>query len=46
VEAIFPEDALPEKWEAFVAINYGFAQGLPAVDVMVQAYASEHGVSN
>jgi len=24
VEAIFPEDALPDKWEAFVKINYAF----------------------
>ena len=24
VEAIFPEDALPEKWEPFVKINYAF----------------------
>ena len=24
VEAIFPEDALPDKWNAFVEINYAF----------------------
>ena len=24
VEAIFPEDALPEKWEPFVKINYAY----------------------
>jgi NAD-dependent dihydropyrimidine dehydrogenase PreA subunit len=23
-EAIFPEDALPEKWEPFVKINYAY----------------------
>ena len=26
VEAIFPEDALPEKWEPFVPINYAFSR--------------------
>ena len=24
VEAIFPEDALPEKWQPFVKINYAY----------------------
>jgi len=46
VEAIFPEDALPDKWEPFVAINYAFSGGLAAVDGLVDAYASEHGVAN
>ena len=27
VEAIFPEDALPDKWEPFVKINYAYNQG-------------------
>ena len=27
VEAIFPEDALPDKWEAFIRINYAYGQG-------------------
>ncbi len=27
VEAIFPEDALPEKWEPFVRINYAYPEG-------------------
>ena len=27
VEAIFPEDALPEKWQAFVRINYAYGEG-------------------
>ena len=26
VEAIFPEDALPQKWEPFVKINYAFGE--------------------
>ncbi len=34
VEAIFPEDALPEKWEPFVKINYAF----PDADVDQQAH--------
>ena len=29
VEAIFPEDALPDKWEPFVKINYAFPDGAP-----------------
>src|SRR3954467_8645830 len=31
VEAIFPEDALPEKWEPFVKINAVFNDGIAAV---------------
>ena len=27
VEAIFPEDALPDKWEPFVKINYAYSGG-------------------
>jgi ferredoxin len=46
VEAIFPEDALPDKWDAFVKINYAFPQGAGAIDPLVQAYAEEHNVQN
>ena len=46
VEAIFPEDALPEKWEPFVKINYAFNESLAAVDPLVDAYATEHNVQN
>ena len=46
VEAIFPEDALPEKWSPFVKINYAFNEGLAAVDPLVDAYATEHNVQN
>ena len=46
VEAIFPEDALPEKCEPFVAVNYAFPQGFEAVDALVDAYAVEHNVQN
>ena len=32
VEAIFPEDALPEKWEPFVKINYAYGDGADVVN--------------
>ena len=32
VEAIFPEDALPEKWEPFVKINYAYSDGMEVVN--------------
>ena len=38
VEAIYPEDALPEKWAPFTAINAAFAQGLSAVDEQVERW--------
>jgi NAD-dependent dihydropyrimidine dehydrogenase PreA subunit len=46
VEAIFPEDALPEKWNAFVPINYAFPEGAEAVNRLTTAYATEHNVQN
>ena len=44
VEAIFPEDALPEKWEPFVKINAAMNDGLDAVAGLVEEYAVEHGL--
>ena len=45
VEAIFPEDALPDKWNAFVEINYAFPD--PAkINALTDAYATEHDVQN
>ena len=45
VEAIFPEDALPDKWNAFVEINYAFPD--PAkINSLVDTYAAEHNVQN
>jgi ferredoxin len=35
VEAIFPEDALPEKWSPFVRINHAYGEGLARVDELV-----------
>jgi ferredoxin len=46
VEAIFPEDALPEKWEPFVRINTAYNEGMSVVDQLVDAYATEHNVQN
>ena len=45
VEAILPEDAIPEDWEPFVKINYAFNSGLAAVNELVQAYADEKGIT-
>jgi ferredoxin len=44
VEAILPEDAIPDDWEPFVKINYAFNQGKPAVNELVEAYAAEKGI--
>jgi ferredoxin len=46
VEAIFPEDALPDKWEPFARIDAAFNQGLDVVNRMVEEYATEHNVQN
>ncbi len=46
VEAIMPEDAVPEKWETFVRINAAFSDGIPAVDSLVEAYATQNNVQN
>ena len=46
VEAIFPEDALPDKWEPFVRINYAYGEGMDVVNRLVEEYATEHNVQN
>jgi NAD-dependent dihydropyrimidine dehydrogenase PreA subunit len=46
VEAIFPEDALPEKWNDFVKINYAYGEGADVVNSLVDQYATEHSVQN
>ena len=40
VEAIFPEDALPEKWEPFVKINYAYGDGADVINKLVDEYAT------
>ncbi len=46
VEAIFPEDALPDKWEPFVKINYAYGEGFDVVNELTEQYATEHNVQN
>jgi NAD-dependent dihydropyrimidine dehydrogenase PreA subunit len=46
VEAIFPEDALPDKWGPFVKINYAFPDGADVINRLVDEYATEHNVQN
>ena len=46
VEAIFPEDALPDKWEPFVKINYAYGEGMDVVNKLTDEYATEHNVQN
>ncbi len=46
VEAIFPEDALPQKWEPFVKINYAYDQGADVINNLTDEYATEHNVQN
>ncbi|MFL5921638.1 MAG: ferredoxin family protein [Gaiellaceae bacterium] len=46
VEAIFPEDALPAKWEPFVKINYAYGDGADVINKLTDEYATEHNVQN
>ena len=45
VEAIFPEDALPHKWEVFVSINYAHPDG-QTINSLVDQHATTHNVQN
>ena len=36
VEAIFPEDAVPDKWEPFIKINYAFRDSMAKVSELVE----------
>ena len=45
VEAIFPEDALPDKWNEFVPINYAFPDP-EKINAMVDEYATKYNVQN
>jgi hypothetical protein len=42
---IDPEDALPDKWEPFVKINYAFPDA-GVINTLVDEYATEHAVQN
>jgi NAD-dependent dihydropyrimidine dehydrogenase PreA subunit len=46
VEAIFPEDALPDKWDPFVKINAAYLEGFDVVNKLTDEYATEHNVQN
>jgi NAD-dependent dihydropyrimidine dehydrogenase PreA subunit len=46
VEAIFPEDALPEKWNEFVPINYAYGDGMDVVNKLTDEYATKYNVQN
>ena len=47
VEAIFPEDALPDKWAPFVKINYAYSvQWHGRGRLLTDAYATEFNVQN
>jgi NAD-dependent dihydropyrimidine dehydrogenase PreA subunit len=35
VEAIYPEDAVPDKWEPFIRINYAYSDGMEGVNGLV-----------
>ena len=42
VEAIFPEDAVPVKWEGFVKINYAYAEGTDALNGLISDRVAAH----
>jgi ferredoxin len=42
VEAIFPEEALPEKWVEFTSINAAWNESVAIVDRLVDHYLEEH----
>jgi hypothetical protein len=39
-------DALPEKWEPVVLINYADCDGAEVVNKLTDEYATEHNVQN
>jgi NAD-dependent dihydropyrimidine dehydrogenase PreA subunit len=43
VEAILPEDALPEQWQPFVRINAAILEGAGAVDALLAQHLNGHG---
>ena len=44
VEAIFPEDAVPDKWAPFIGINYTYRDGRPAVDNAIDTHVAGNPV--
>jgi DNA-binding transcriptional ArsR family regulator/NAD-dependent dihydropyrimidine dehydrogenase PreA subunit len=45
VEAIYPGDALPDKWQDFVKINYAYPDSA-TINGLVDDYAAAHNVQN
>ena len=45
VEAIYPEDALPAKWQTFTAINAAWGEGPTVVDRLVEAHLAGSDVT-
>lgn len=41
VEAITPEDAVPDTWTPFIRINYAYSDGIETVDTLVQAQVAQ-----
>ena len=41
VEAIYPEDAVPDKWEPFIRINYAYPEGMESVNGLVQEQVAQ-----
>jgi NAD-dependent dihydropyrimidine dehydrogenase PreA subunit len=41
VEAIYPEDAVPDKWEPFIRINYAYTDGIDRVNGLVRDRVAE-----
>jgi len=46
VEAIFPEDALPEKSNDFATLNYAYGEGADVANQLTNKYATKHNVQN
>ena len=42
VEAIFPEDAVPDKWTPFIRINYAYNDGVETVEQLVREQVAEN----
>lgn len=42
VEAITPEEDVPDKWRDFIAINYAYGDGAEKVNPLVDDYLADH----
>ena len=46
VDAIRPDDEVPEEWQEFIRINAAIADDPSSVDTLVDAYAQANNVHN